>query len=208
MSNKSDFWIAAVATLIIHAIAALIFASSLPVKRVPPVTRTLEAFLITASQASPIEPHLSKAVKVEKPEAGPLRPALQQNAIPVPDPSITSEEQFVAADPIREVPLKVSSPAEESIVLPKYDAAYLNNRPPPYPQIARRMNIEGTVLLRVLISPAGLPQQVDLAQSSGSSVLDDAAIRTVRSWSFIPARKGNEAVAESITVPVRFNLKQ
>jgi protein TonB len=208
MSNKCDVWVATFATIFIHASAALIFASSLPVKRDPPLTRTLEVFLINPSQASPIQPHPSKAVRVEKPEAEPLRLAIQQNGTPVPDPSITSEEQFAAADPIQEVPLKISSQAVDSIVLPEYDAAYLNNRPPSYPPIARRMNIEGTVLLRVLISPSGLPQRVDLAQSSGSSLLDNAAMRTVWEWSFIPARKGTEAVAESINIPVRFNLQQ
>jgi protein TonB len=208
MSNKCDVWVAAFATLFIHAIAALIFASSLTVKRDPPVSRTLEAFLITPSQASPIQSPPSKAVPIEKQEAEPLPKAIQQNATPEPEPLITSEEQFVAAEPIQEVPLKISSPAEETIVLPKYNAAYLNNRPPSYPQIARRMNIEGTVLLRVLISRAGLPEQVDLEQSSGSSALDNAAIQTVWSWSFIPARKGTEAIAAWVIIPVNFNLNQ
>ena len=43
------------------------------------------------------------------------------------------------------------------------------DRPPAYPEIARRRGEQGRVLLRVAVSPAGLPVNVSVAESSGFS---------------------------------------
>jgi len=89
---------------------------------------------------------------------------------------------------------------------PEYNAAHLHNPPPPYPPIAKRLKIEGTVLVRVLVSPAGLPQQIELAHTSGASVLDEAALKAVRNWAFLPARKGTEPIAAWVEIPIDFHL--
>ncbi|HRE17577.1 MAG TPA: energy transducer TonB, partial [Rhodocyclaceae bacterium] len=81
----------------------------------------------------------------------------------------------------------VPSEAPPAIVPPKFDAAYLANPPPPYPGMSRRLNETGRVLLRVKVSPEGLPTDIDIAQSSGYPRLDEAAREAVRGWKFIPA---------------------
>ena len=85
--------------------------------------------------------------------------------------------------------------------------AYAANPRPEYPVIARRMGMEGVVLLSVLVRSDGGVGDIDVQKSSGFSALDDAALRTVRSrWRFVPARKAGEAVDARVTVPIRFQL--
>ena len=85
--------------------------------------------------------------------------------------------------------------------------AYGQNPLPPYPLIARRLGMEGVVLLDVLVAPDGRAAEVRLARSSGHPQLDDSAVRTVRErWRFIPARRDGAAVESRVTVPIRFRL--
>ena len=90
---------------------------------------------------------------------------------------------------------------------PRFDAAYLQNPAPEYPSLSRRLGEEGRALLRVLISPEGLPKDIQLQASSGYPRLDQAALQTVRKWRFVPAMRGSEALAAWVIVPIRFNLE-
>jgi protein TonB len=63
------------------------------------------------------------------------------------------------------------------------------------------------VLLSVLVSETGLPKEVKLARSSGTPILDDAALEAVKGWKFVPARQGEQAVAAWVEVPIRFRLE-
>jgi periplasmic protein TonB len=89
---------------------------------------------------------------------------------------------------------------------PRFGAAYLNNPAPVYPPIAKRLGEQGRVLLRVLVSPDGMAKEVSLHSSSGSESLDEAAIRAVRRWRFVPAKQGNNAVTAWVQVPIVFKL--
>ncbi|WP_347248979.1 energy transducer TonB [Zoogloea sp.] len=90
---------------------------------------------------------------------------------------------------------------------PRFDAAYLSNPVPEYPRLSRRMGEEGRVMLRVLVGADGKPMEVSIAKSSGYTRLDDVARETVlRSWRFIPARQGDQAVAGTVRVPIDFSL--
>jgi len=85
--------------------------------------------------------------------------------------------------------------------------AYGSNPKPPYPLAARRLGVEGVVLLDVLVRPDGSPAEVRVRTSSGSSLLDDSAVETVRAhWRFIPARRGNVPVESRVSFPIRFKL--
>lgn len=91
---------------------------------------------------------------------------------------------------------------------PGFSLGSAANPSPPYPPLARRRGIEGTVVLRVEVSAEGRALAVDIARSSGSSMLDEAARDTIARWRFRPARRGGEAVAAATTVPVRFSLTE
>ena len=89
---------------------------------------------------------------------------------------------------------------------PVFDAAYLRNPAPAYPDYARKRGIAGRVLLEVSVQADGQAREVVVARSSGSSALDDAARDAVSRWKFVPARRGSELVEASVIVPVEFKL--
>jgi periplasmic protein TonB len=78
---------------------------------------------------------------------------------------------------------------------PTIDASFRGNQPPVYPVIARRRGEQGTVILRVLITPDGRASDVELVRGSGSAHLDRSAIETIRQWRFVPAIKGGRPAA-------------
>ncbi len=90
---------------------------------------------------------------------------------------------------------------------PRFQAEYLSNPPPAYPRRARRDGIEGTVMLKVLVTAAGAPGQVEIETSSGFDTLDRAALNAVKAWQFVPARRAEEAIDAWVLVPVVFRLE-
>ena|GEM_PF-219646 len=89
---------------------------------------------------------------------------------------------------------------------PAFDADYLSNPTPSYPPAARRLGIQGEVVIRVLVNPDGKPENLQLQKSSGSSLLDNAALSAVKHWSFVPARRGDKPVSAWVDVPIHFRL--
>ncbi len=92
-------------------------------------------------------------------------------------------------------------PVKEAVPL------YRENPPPAYPRVARRRGSEGTVLLEVLVTEEGRVGVLRVAESSGHTSLDKAALRAVEAWRFRPGRRGDRAVAMRVLVPVRFRLQ-
>jgi protein TonB len=79
---------------------------------------------------------------------------------------------------------------------------------PPYPPLAIRLEQEGTVLLRLTISPQGVVTGAVVVRSSGYPMLDEAAVAWVTShWRYQPALRGGVAAPDSATVGVRFDLR-
>jgi periplasmic protein TonB len=91
---------------------------------------------------------------------------------------------------------------------PQMTQARLRHAPPPeYPEAARKDGKEGRVLLRVLVDEEGRSKAVDISLSSGSRLLDQAAVETVKHWRFSPARQGDAPTASWVRIPVDFRLK-
>ncbi|MNF14096.1 Gram-negative bacterial tonB protein [compost metagenome] len=62
------------------------------------------------------------------------------------------------------------------------------------------------MLLRVHVLASGKPSEVRLQTSSGREALDEAAIRAVKRWSFVPAKRGDVAQDGWVSVPIDFRL--
>lgn len=86
-------------------------------------------------------------------------------------------------------------------------AAMLQQATPLYPPAARRDGVEGTVVLRVTLSPRGTAEQVEVITSSGDFRLDNAAIQAVKVSSYTPRREDGQAVASTIRVRITFRLQ-
>ncbi len=116
---------------------------------------------------------------------------------------------FSAASPSPAFPKAIDSPAptgSSSVTAARFDADYLQNPPPIYPAMSRKLQEEGKVLLQVKVTATGTAEQVQIKRSSGYPRLDEAALNTVLRWRFVPARQGSEVIASNVVVPIVFRL--
>ena len=143
------------------------------------------------------KPVMEKAISAPKPV-----PVMQ----PVAEHAVQPAPVAVAA-PAPSPPAPVQPASEPVIEPPRYSAAYLSNPPPAYPLAARRRGIEGTVLVRAEISAGGECQRAELKKTSGHEMLDQAALEAVKKWHFVPAKRGSQAVAAWVEVPITFKLE-
>ena len=156
------------------------------------------------------EPALAPRTAEKSPSPRPVW--LQQiSTAPVPTPEVTidsaaADTSTVSATRDTTAPSVALALSPAAVVPPRYDAAYLHNPAPAYPPLSKRFREQGIVMLRVRVSAAGLAEQIDLETSSGSPRLDAAAIEAVKQWRFIPAKRGNDAMAGWALVPINFRL--
>ena len=154
--------------------------------------------------------------RVAKPAPQP-RPTPVRAPEPTPAPMVNAEDapnapavRSPVAAPVSAAPAApapAAAPATPRIELPSSNAAYLKNPSPTYPSISKRMGEQGKVLLRVLISAEGLPEQVEIKQSSGYERLDRQAHDTVLRWRFVPGKRNGTPEAMWYLVPINFVLE-
>lgn len=158
-----------------------------------------------AAKALPIiKPQPVKRPRPVKPQPAPqlesTRSDLPAPAAPVVAPALSPAPSAPSAP--------AASVATETLSKAIYDADYLRNPAPNYPPLSRRMGEEGKVVLRVLVTPSGAAELVEIRTSSGSQRLDEAARKAVRNWKFIPAKRGDSAIQSWVQVPIIFKLEQ
>lgn len=134
------------------------------------------------------------------PEPAPIVTAAAEAPSPVVAPPPPAPPSPVVAPP-------APAPAPAAFTPPVFDADYLDNPPPAFPSLSRRMGEQGRVILRVLVSPGGGAAEVQVRTSSGHDRLDQAARDAVRRWKFVPARRGEQAVAAWVLIPISFRLE-
>jgi protein TonB len=107
------------------------------------------------------------------------------------------------APPAPPAPIAPPAPAVPHLVS---GVEYLRAPAPVYPSISRRMHEAGVVMLRVLVNEQGLPAEVLVHQSSGSSNLDEAGRQAVLRTLFKPYIENGKAVSVFVLVPLNFQL--
>ncbi|NOT80077.1 MAG: energy transducer TonB [Bacteriovoracaceae bacterium] len=73
---------------------------------------------------------------------------------------------------------------------------------PAYPRLAIRRGIEGSIKIKISISPAGIPQEIVVLNSSGHDILDNAAIEAAKTWRFQA-----QSLAYTVTKTIDFQIK-
>jgi periplasmic protein TonB len=76
--------------------------------------------------------------------------------------------------------------------------------PPRYPEVARKAGIQGTILVRVLISKEGRVQQAEVLR--GKDIFHKAALTAVKQYHFSPAKQNDRPVPVWMALPIRFRL--
>jgi protein TonB len=155
----------------------------------------------------PAKPRVQRPKPVVRP---PIMTAITKAPTPLVAPALPPEPLPPIEAPTAPRAAAAAPPAAAPpppVIPPNFNADYLNNPPPLYPALSRRMGEEGKVVLRVFVNEHGLPAKVELRTSSGFSRLDSVALETVRQWKFVPARRGDQAVAAWVLVPISFSLR-
>jgi protein TonB len=75
-----------------------------------------------------------------------------------------------------------------------------------YPDMARRANIEGRVVVQVVIQPSGRASQPSVLRSA-NEMLDQAAIDAVMRLEFVPGKQRGRAVPVQYAIPITFRLR-
>jgi len=206
-------------------------------RKLPPVevelvaASSLEALAPEPSSAPPeppsaqpdIPPEPEPAVEVSAPEPAesipdppPPETAVLQ-AMPLPKvasqpspssskPPVVSQKTAPSAAPGKRT--GGGSPGGPSGVVREARPDAPRNRPPPYPEMARRNGWHGRVIVRVDVSAAGRVTSISLHRGSGYGVLDQAALAAVKSWRFLHGTVGGVAVETVVEVPVNFSLRR
>jgi TonB family protein len=98
----------------------------------------------------------------------------------------------------------VSEPAQ---VEPSAAQNYLEKQvPPKYPEKARQMRVQGTVVLNVMISKKGKVTEISVI--SGHPLLVPAAIDAVKQWRYKPYRVAGHKVEAQTEVVVNFEFEK
>jgi protein TonB len=202
------------AVLAIHAVAAAALLSYAPARSALMAAAPIMVDLITPPKVeSRPEPPLEIMPPKPRPKPKPVVKPLPKP--PEPSPVVTAPVETpspaVVAPPPEPPPVALASPESApapvaEVSPPIFNAAYLDNPQPRYPPLSRRIGEQGSVILRVLVTPAGSAQQIEVRDSSGHARLDDAAREAVRQWKFVPAKRGEQPVAAWVLIPVSFRL--
>ncbi len=83
---------------------------------------------------------------------------------------------------------------------------FSGNPPPVYPAEAIRQRQQGIVKLRLHVTLSGDVEHIEIVQSSGHTILDQAAIEAVRTWKGRPAQRAGKPIATVEVLPLRFSL--
>lgn len=204
--------IAAVAAA--HLAVLFLLSTIVPAERFVELAKPLTVRLIEQASEAPPPPAPPPKVQPPRPKPSPARilavetpapPSAEAPLFTVPTPPAPiAAPPMPAIDAAPPAPPAPAPPAP--MVQARFDADYLQNPKPVYPPASRRLGEEGKVVLRVHVSAEGWPTEIELKASSGYPRLDAAARAAVEQWRFVPARRGDEAIAAWVLVPIVFSL--
>jgi len=152
------------------------------------------------------KPPVQKAVPLKPPKIKPKPVERVVEQTPSPAPVVDAAPTANAGPSTSTVAAPPAPVVEEKITEPTANAGYLHNPTAEYPEYAMERGIEGRVVMKVHVLPDGTTDSVTVLKSSGHQVLDDAAVKTVYKWSFVPAKRGETPIARYTTVPLVFKL--
>jgi len=172
-------------------------------RRPVPALRTHEKKQLTAkrqtskpSQQQSSPPHITASISPVEHNRSAEYPATYDATTPANALAVPRAVPVAEAD--------VQTPLVAAVQQARPDHAY--SPPPQYPISLREKGICGVVWLRIWVDRNGLPAEIRVAKGSGYRLFDDAALRAVERWRFVPARSGENSLASWVEFAVRFTL--
>ena len=202
-------------SILIHALLAIALGIYLEYAPHPDVLATLEL--------SSVELSFAEKEEDVQPVLGAGVPSPPQNKIKPPQeekpPDVKPEK------PLHHEPgeIRLPEPKEHSTIRPLDHSALSQPAPrqarldappkpkrnikPDYPKGARQRGEQGDVVVEIRVNAEGAVDEVRVAESSGFSELDEAAVRAARAAKFSPARSGHDPVASTARLKLSFKLR-
>ncbi|WP_299595235.1 energy transducer TonB [uncultured Microbulbifer sp.] len=196
-------------------------SATLSEKEVAPPERIAEQPLSeTPEPSKPVEKVLPKPLQKQPPnrmvEKKPIekkpvenKPETEKPEVAVP-PKPSPVDEAVADSELSQVssapaPTKQQSVSEESVLVERPAFASPPGAPA-YPELARQRRQQGTVVVEVQLDRTGAQVVRRLLQSSGVDSLDEAALKAVAGWQFLPYRENGQARLSRVRLPIQFSL--
>ncbi|MCA0899529.1 energy transducer TonB [Microbulbifer agarilyticus] len=144
-----------------------------------------------------------KPVKKPTPQKPTTKPAPQRSESKVAQPQVAVETN---AQDVASAPKSMQQSVSDEPVLVERPAFASPPGGPVYPELARKRRQQGTVVVEVQLDQAGAQVVRRLLKSSGVASLDEAALKAVAGWNFLPYREGGHARVSRVQLPIRFAL--
>ena len=173
---------------------------------------------------SPLSPAADRVPPPSLPSAGPALPSVEESGEDSPA-ALPGAAADIAGDTAESAPIEplgpsVSGPRDSgpnsgAAVAAGARIAYaervrkLIEKYREYPLMARKMRMQGVVLVRCRLTRAGVPLSVEVAATSSYPLLDQAALRAVScvsSYPPVPPEVAGEIVI--LEIPLRFRLSE
>ena len=98
--------------------------------------------------------------------------------------------------------------------LSAYESDSLDQRPsvtrriePEYPTKARRMNIQGSVKVRLVVDSSGLPRNCEVISATPEGYFEEAALKAAQAMRFAPGKLKGQPVNTLVMLPFAFRLR-
>ncbi|MCU1285444.1 MAG: peptidoglycan-binding protein [Acidobacteriales bacterium] len=134
------------------------------------------------------------------PEPAPPRVAIASAT--TPQPLANAMGSVITDNPTLKVETPPPEPAPSAIV----PGHVIQNPKPTYPDEAKRLGIEGSVVLTAVITKDGKVKQV--RRVSGDARLANAAEEAVRHWKYDPYTLNGEPIEANTSITIKFTLAQ
>lgn len=153
-----------------------------------------------------------------KPPPPPPKPKI---IVEAPDDSPDIDEELLSTDLIPEANVLPPPPPPEKIDKaeePPPIFIFVQEPPAPlygmkdlaerlnYPEIARKVGIQGTVIISAVISETGIVEDASVLKGIGGGC-DEEALRVVLATQFSPGKQRDKPVKVRLNVPIKFRLQ-
>jgi TonB family protein len=143
--------------------------------------------------------------------------------VPVPDMNVNSETPDFAGQDILsrrgnefweqiggvsgnvEILIEESDPLPNEYRATEIDPMVISRAIPEYPEIAKRIGMEGSVVVQVLLDKNGKVKKAQLVKAS-DDIFIEPALAAAQRWTFTPALMQGKPVAVWMSIPFRFRL--
>ncbi len=206
-------------SMMLHIVAFVWFMSDIsPIKKISPDVFTPEA--IPVNVVFEREAEKEKSIQKEKPVQKDKAP--QKKITTIAETGLLktkqlkkAQEEIVTASKqnisnmieTKESNISVVNKPSANIPIVRGETLVGKRVQPEYPRRALKLKQEGVVILHVLISPSGTNKNIKIHRASKYAMLNQAAIKAVKKWTFDPHIVNGNAITSWVEIPIEFKIQ-